>query len=136
LPHNTPANHHHCAPVYVDTHRPIQLQQVGINAANIGFNTLTMESDKFICVREKVGEQNQVVIIDMADPTHPLRRPITADSAMMNPISKILALKGASSTEWHKGRFILRANHSYHHSCYAYTLTAASRGSPAPDLQH
>jgi len=78
----------------------LQLQQVGINAANIGFNTLTMESDKFICVREKVGEQNQVVIIDMADPTHPLRRPITADSAMMNPVSKILALKGACRTAW------------------------------------
>jgi clathrin heavy chain len=109
--------------VCVRTHR--QLQQVGINAANIGFNTLTMESDKFICVREKVrrmttwqaggegahagthavltlfspdggvqvGEQNQVVIIDMADATHPIRRPITADAAMMNPVSKVLALK-------------------------------------------
>uniref|UniRef100_A0A2K5E638 Clathrin heavy chain n=1 Tax=Aotus nancymaae TaxID=37293 RepID=A0A2K5E638_AOTNA len=39
-----------------------------INPANIGFSTLTMESDKFICVREKVGEQAQVVIIDMDDP--------------------------------------------------------------------
>jgi clathrin heavy chain len=70
------------------------LQSLGINAANIGFNTLTMESDKFICVREKVGEQNQVVIIDMADPTNLIRRPITADSAIMNPVSKIIALKG------------------------------------------
>jgi hypothetical protein len=33
---------------------------VGITAANIGFNSLTMESDKFICVREKVGETAQV----------------------------------------------------------------------------
>ena len=50
-----------------------QLTNVGINAANIGFNTLTMESDKFICVREKVGETNQVVIIDMADSANPIR---------------------------------------------------------------
>ena len=32
-----------------------QLTNVGIQAANIGFNSLTMESDKFICVREKVS---------------------------------------------------------------------------------
>lgn len=53
-----------------------------------------MESDRFICVREKVGEQNQVVIIDMQDPTNVIRRPITADSAIMNPVSKVIALKG------------------------------------------
>lgn len=53
-----------------------------------------MESDKFICVREKVGEQTQVVIIDLADPNTPIRRPISADSAIMNPASKVIALKG------------------------------------------
>ena len=71
-----------------------QLQNVGINAANIGFSTLTMESDKFICVREKVGETAQVVIIDLADANNPTRRPISADSAIMNPKSKVIALKG------------------------------------------
>ncbi|KAI8807650.1 hypothetical protein BJ742DRAFT_811431 [Cladochytrium replicatum] len=71
----------------------VQLTALGINAANIGFNTLTMESDKFICVREKVGEQNQVVIVDMSDPNNLTRRPITADSAIMNPNAKIIALK-------------------------------------------
>lgn len=53
-----------------------------------------MESDKFICVREKVDETAYVVIIDMADATHPIKRPITADSAIMNPTSKVIALKG------------------------------------------
>ena len=67
---------------------------MGVSPAHIGFSYLTMESDKFICVREKVGEQNQVVIIDLADPTNPIRRPITADSAIMNPASKVIALKG------------------------------------------
>ena len=71
-----------------------QLQNLGVNPANIGFSYLTMESDKFICIREKVGEQNQVVIIDMADPNNPSRRPISADSAIMNPTSKVIALKG------------------------------------------
>lgn len=71
-----------------------QLQNMGVNPANIGFSYLTMESDKFICIREKVGEQNQVVIVDMSDPTNPIRRPISADSAIMNPASKVIALKG------------------------------------------
>lgn len=56
--------------------------------------TLTLESDHFICVREKTGEQNQVVIVDLADANNVLRRPITADSAVMHPHQKILALKG------------------------------------------
>ncbi|XP_070571438.1 clathrin heavy chain 1 [Ptychodera flava] len=77
----------------------IQLQNVGINAANIGFSTLTMESDKFICIREKVGEQAQVVIIDMADPQNPIRRPISADSAIMNPTSKVIALKAGKTLQ-------------------------------------
>ncbi|MBA0811327.1 hypothetical protein Gohar_003236, partial [Gossypium harknessii] len=51
-----------------------------------------MESDKYICVRE-TAPQNSVVIIDMSMPMQPLRRPITADSALMNPNSRILALK-------------------------------------------
>jgi clathrin heavy chain len=70
---------------------------VGINPANIGFATLTLESDKFICVREVGGEGTQVVIVDMSDPTNPVRRPISADSAIMNPVAKIIALKGMCS---------------------------------------
>lgn len=77
----------------------LQLTNVGIGAANIGFNSLTMESDKFICVREKVGENNQVVIIDMADHTNPIRRPISADSAIMNPASKVIALKAQKTLQ-------------------------------------
>ena len=53
-----------------------------------------MESDKFICVREKVNDTAYVIIIDMADPNNPIKRPITADSAIMNPASKVIALKG------------------------------------------
>ena len=77
---------------------------MGINAANVGFNSLTMESDKFICVREKVGETNQVVIIDLSYATNPIRRPISADSAIMNPASKVIALKGESIGRQNGGR--------------------------------
>lgn len=74
--------------------RAYQLQSLGINSASIGFNTLTLESDRFICIRETTGEQNLVVIVDLTDPTNVIRRPITADSAIMNPASKVIALKG------------------------------------------
>ncbi|XP_077730807.1 clathrin heavy chain 2 isoform X4 [Canis aureus] len=77
----------------------LQLQNLGINPANIGFSTLTMESDKFICVREKVGEQAQVVIIDMSEPMVPIRRPISAESAIMNPASKVIALKAGKTLQ-------------------------------------
>ncbi|CAF2828360.1 unnamed protein product [Rotaria sp. Silwood2] len=77
----------------------LQLQSVGINVTNIGFSSLTMESDKFICVREKVNDTAYVIIIDMADPTNPIKRPITADSAIMNPTSKVIALKAGKTLQ-------------------------------------
>lgn len=75
-----------------------KLQALGIGAASIGFNTLTMESDRFICVRERVNETNQVAILDLEDSNNGmLRRPITADSAIMHPDQKVIALKGTLS---------------------------------------
>ncbi|KAG2045781.1 hypothetical protein BDR06DRAFT_1015300 [Suillus hirtellus] len=41
--------------------------------------TLTPECDRFICIWEKIKEQNQVVIIDLADAKNVIRRPISAD---------------------------------------------------------
>ncbi|CAB4482710.1 unnamed protein product [Rhizophagus irregularis] len=72
-----------------------QLQELGVNSSSIGFNWLTMESDRFICVRETTGPTNQVVIIDLQDTSNVLKRPITADNAIMHPSAKILALKAA-----------------------------------------
>lgn len=53
-----------------------------------------MESDRFICVREQVNNQNQVVIIDLQANNEITRRPITADSVIMHPTVKVMALKG------------------------------------------
>ncbi|EJD07554.1 clathrin heavy chain [Fomitiporia mediterranea MF3/22] len=77
----------------------LQLSSIGVQPASISFQTLTLESDHFICVREKVNEQNQVVIVDLADANNVLRRPITADSAIMHPNKKILALKSARTLQ-------------------------------------
>ncbi|KAJ7074901.1 hypothetical protein B0H15DRAFT_868488 [Mycena belliarum] len=77
----------------------LQLTSVGVQPASISFQTLTLESDHFICVREKVNEQNQVVIIDLADANNVLRRPISAESAIMHPTQKILALKAGRTLQ-------------------------------------
>ncbi|KAF8839147.1 clathrin heavy-chain terminal domain and linker [Paxillus ammoniavirescens] len=82
-----------------DISRPIsfcehlQLSDLGVQPASISFQSLTLESDHFICVREKVDEQNQIAIIDLADANNVLRRPISADLAIMHPSKKILASK-------------------------------------------
>lgn len=70
----------------------LQLPNIGVNQQFISFTNVTMESDKFICIRE-TGATNSVVIVDMASPMSPMRRPITAESALMNPASKVIALK-------------------------------------------
>jgi clathrin heavy chain len=44
-------------------------------------------------MREKVNEQNQVVIIDLADADNVLRRPITTDSGIMHPSQKDLSVE-------------------------------------------
>jgi len=77
----------------------LQLTNVGIQPSNISFNYLTMESDKFICIREQSTDSKQVVIIDMADPMTPIRRPISGDSAIMNPASKVIALKAQKTLQ-------------------------------------
>ncbi|EYC36764.1 hypothetical protein Y032_0859g2728 [Ancylostoma ceylanicum] len=74
-------------------HEHLQLTNVGIRPQNICFANVTMESDKFIVVREMIGDSQQVVIIDLADPANPQRRPISADSVIMHPTAKIIALK-------------------------------------------
>ena len=38
-------------------------------------------------------------VIDMADPVNPSRRPISADSAIMNPASKVIALKAQKTLQ-------------------------------------
>lgn len=78
----------------------LQLTNLGINPQAIGFATLTMESEKFICIREQLGDgTNNVVIIDMENPSQLIRRPIQADAAIMNPKEQVLALKSGQQLQ-------------------------------------
>lgn len=71
---------------------------VDIQQASIGFNSCTLESDSFICVREKKGETSEVVIVDLKNNNNVIRRPIKADSAIMHWTRQIIALKAQSRT--------------------------------------
>ncbi|MCO5556042.1 hypothetical protein L7F22_009586 [Adiantum nelumboides] len=72
-----------------------QLQSLGISQEYCTFANCTLESERFVCVREN----NQVCIVDLNDANNVMRRPITADSAIMNPSQKIIALKSGQTLQ-------------------------------------
>ena len=53
-----------------------------------------MQSDKYICVRDTSGQQATAVIVEVADPSNPVKFPVTADSILVHPAQKILSLRG------------------------------------------
>ena len=60
----------------------------------------TLESDHYICVRQKVSEEAQpeVVIINLKNNNEVMRRPIKADSAIMHWHRQVIALKAQERT--------------------------------------
>eukprot|EP01087_Luapelamoeba_hula_P010434 TRINITY_DN2768_c0_g2_i1.p1 TRINITY_DN2768_c0_g2~~TRINITY_DN2768_c0_g2_i1.p1 ORF type:complete len:1757 (+),score=359.13 TRINITY_DN2768_c0_g2_i1:174-5444(+) len=77
----------------------VQLPTLGVNPAAIGFATLTMESEKYICVRDVTGTDKTVTIIDLLNPSNILRRPTAAEGTTMNPAQNILALRDAQNLQ-------------------------------------
>ena len=55
-----------------------------------------MESDKFITVCETAGGVQQIAIVDMSAGNTVTRQKISAEAAIMNPLSRVIALKGCS----------------------------------------
>ena len=78
----------------------IQLTQAGIDPSSIGFNSCTLESDNFICVRQKLSEDAtpEVIIINLKNNNEVTRRPIKADSALMHWNRQVIALKANQRT--------------------------------------
>ena len=60
----------------------------------------TLESDHYICIREKKGDQAQpeVVIVDLQNGNNVTRRPIKADSAIMHWSKQVIALRAQQKT--------------------------------------
>jgi len=78
----------------------LQLPNIGVQSGSIGFNSCTLESDSFICVREKKDEASspEVIIVDLKNGNNVIRRPIKADSAIMHWTKQIIALKAQART--------------------------------------
>ncbi|ODQ68207.1 clathrin heavy chain, subunit of the major coat protein [Nadsonia fulvescens var. elongata DSM 6958] len=74
----------------------LQLSSAGVPDQAIGFNTCTLESDRYVCVRETSEAGNTVAIIDLHDNNNVVRRNMAADSAIMHPSKFIIALKGST----------------------------------------
>ncbi|KAF2142154.1 uncharacterized protein K452DRAFT_318450 [Aplosporella prunicola CBS 121167] len=88
------------APLPIKFAELLQLTAVDILPASIGFNSCTLESDSFICVRQKADESAspEVIIIDLKNGNNIIRRPIKADSAIMHWNKQIIALKAQQRT--------------------------------------
>ncbi|KAJ5108944.1 hypothetical protein N7456_005619 [Penicillium angulare] len=78
----------------------VNLTNVGIAPTSIGFASCTLESDHYVCVRQKLDEDDkpQVIIINLKNNNEVMRRPINADSAIMHWNKNIIALKAQGRT--------------------------------------
>jgi clathrin heavy chain len=78
----------------------LQLSSLGVNQPSITFNTCTLESDSFICIRDKKDESAspEVIIVDLKNGNNVIKRPIKADSAIMHWTRQVIALKAQSRT--------------------------------------
>ncbi|KAI0383970.1 clathrin heavy chain [Hypomontagnella monticulosa] len=88
------------APLPIKFQELLMLGNIGVDASAIGFNSCTLESDAFICIREKKNEtaSPEVIIIDLKQGNNVTRRPIKADSAIMHWTKQIIALRAQSRT--------------------------------------
>ncbi|OIR57892.1 MAG: clathrin heavy chain, partial [Amphiamblys sp. WSBS2006] len=65
----------------------------------VGFQTVTMNSDKYVCVRQSEDGAEQVLVLDLESGAEILRKPIRADSAVMHPQEELIALKAGRALQ-------------------------------------
>lgn len=83
----------------------MNLSEQGFNSQSFRFGSLTMESDRYISVKESAPDgTGQVAVIDMHNGNSISRRPMKAEASLMNPMDNIMALKGI--TEGQTGHFV------------------------------
>ncbi|KAF2684962.1 clathrin heavy chain [Lentithecium fluviatile CBS 122367] len=81
--------------------QPVLLTNLNILPASISWQNCTLESDKYVCVRQQNSEANtpaETVIINLKNTNDVIRRPIRADSAIMHLTEPIIALKAQGRT--------------------------------------
>ncbi|KAF2876123.1 clathrin heavy chain [Massariosphaeria phaeospora] len=80
--------------------QPALLTNLNIQAASITWQNCTLESDKYVCVRQVSNEDHpaETVIVNLKNLNDIIRRPIRADSAIMHLTEPIIALKAQGRT--------------------------------------
>ncbi|RMY94937.1 hypothetical protein D0862_08855 [Hortaea werneckii] len=88
------------APLPIKFTEQLQLNAVGVQQQSIGFNSCTLESDNFVCIRQQAegSAQPEVLIVNLKNGNSVMRRPIKADSAIMHWNKEIIALKAGGKT--------------------------------------
>eukprot|EP00924_Labyrinthula_sp_SR-Ha-C_P001550 maker-scaffold_18-snap-gene-1.5-mRNA-1 protein AED:0.42 eAED:0.42 QI:0/0/0/0.66/1/1/3/0/1799 len=79
------------APLLIQT--KLNLAQQGISAENVRFGFCTMESEEYICVKEKEDEKNILKLLNTSSGKVE-KFPTAGDGAIMNPSKPWLALRG------------------------------------------
>jgi len=75
----------------------LNLSTLNVAASDIVFKNVSVQSNRYISVREE-SKSNSVAIIDVNSKTV-LRLPVQVDSAIMNPVSKVVALRAGSNLQ-------------------------------------
>ncbi|KAM9913562.1 hypothetical protein OXX69_001487 [Metschnikowia pulcherrima] len=70
-----------------------QLTELGISPQSLDFKSTTLESDRYICVRESGAQGNTVAIVDLQQNCEVTRKNMSADNAIMHPVQNVIALR-------------------------------------------
>ena len=75
----------------------------GLNPASVKFTNITMESDKYICIRDQSADQHSVVIVEVGSDArvkpNTRHKMAATDAAIMNPVSKVLAMRSGQDIQ-------------------------------------
>lgn len=72
---------------------------IGVNSEVVKLGTCSMESDKFITVCENNAGVAQVAIVDMTAGNSVTRQKMSAQAAIMNPVSRVIALRAENQLQ-------------------------------------
>eukprot|EP01080_Neovahlkampfia_damariscottae_P005416 gene5416-9229_t len=77
-----------------------KLPSLGIPQQSVNFASVTLESDKFVCIRhEDPKNQDKMISIVEVDTQTTSSHKINAESAIMNPKSKVVALRASNQLQ-------------------------------------
>eukprot|EP01089_Gocevia_fonbrunei_P012839 TRINITY_DN3133_c0_g4_i1.p1 TRINITY_DN3133_c0_g4~~TRINITY_DN3133_c0_g4_i1.p1 ORF type:complete len:359 (+),score=52.99 TRINITY_DN3133_c0_g4_i1:153-1229(+) len=77
----------------------VQLPLLGVPLESIAFTTTTLESQKYVCVRDVTQADKYIFVIDLETPSKTVRTKINAESAIMNPTHNHVALRSAPNVK-------------------------------------